>query len=586
LYWYCSDDDNLQGVEDMSAKDKISSACAKASTVCFVQWAGPAMVAICNLLAAGFCILFSATIANIQHDECSKRALLVFIKRFLLMIILAVAIMYTSLYVSGAAARLGSAMLGLAAVSVSLHGCSLGIRRHHKHDDDDPSGDVTITSTTVPDENMTTTTTTTPSGGALKEHCAQWAEEDLICSRCEEGYELDSGRCFFSCQSDMEVLDVVNPSGKGVCLDDTTLSDCSDQIPFKWPNTKERITSMRLFTAWQSTWPEEGREAATDQLVRFIRSNGVKVLVGTQITCDEEADDRDWHHVLELVHKIGPDHLMGLAVGNEMELYSQKAWVRENRSCIHNIWEGGYFWNKTVARVSELDLLFEEESRKVPVTSVFGGFILGGEPFVDIPDARVLSYIQNATQEFGSRWAFSLNIYPYFDPGNALDPGSEHECNATIARCLCLDGPNCLMSSIVSSMRRKIKAVTGNDDDILWIGETGWSYPMSSTLSSPVKNCPDFSSRHTFETSYRNFLSWDLQLKGVRGPDHIFYFTMRDSVNFGMSEHFGLVDSCGETTCKLQKEAGPNGTAATDLEDDIFVAGRASGAAGLEEIVV
>jgi hypothetical protein len=243
---------------------------------------------------------------------------------------------------------------------------------------------------------------------------------------------------------------------------------------------------------------------------------------------------------------------MGLAVGNEMELLFTKAEVRAEHSCIPNLWKGGRFWNQTVGRVREMDLL-GAEFQSIPVTSVFGGMALGGTPFFETPDAMVASYLANATAEFGARWAFSLNIYPYFDPGNNLDRGSAHKCDDAIKRDICLEGPECITPNMIRVMRQRIKMLTEREDDLLWIGETGWSHPMSSTLSTPVNRCPAFSSRRTFETYYRNFLSWDLNVTGTRGPDHIFYFTMRDSVNFGMEEHFGLVSRCGEKKCKMQQ---------------------------------
>merc|ERR1719469_958455 len=48
-----------------------------------------------------------------------------------------------------------------------------------------------------------------------------------------------------------------------------------------------------------------------------------------------------------------------------------------------------------------------------------------------------------------------------------------------------------------------------------------------------------------------------------RGPDHVFYFTMRDSQNFGKAESFGLMGDgdplqwCTNTTCKIQRSNSP-----------------------------
>ncbi|CAK9070593.1 Hypothetical protein SCF082_LOCUS35088 [Durusdinium trenchii] len=43
--------------------------------------------------------------------------------------------------------------------------------------------------------------------------------------------------------------------------------------------------------------------------------------MGTQVTCNETDDDRDWAWVLELLELLGPKHVMALAVGNEMDRF-------------------------------------------------------------------------------------------------------------------------------------------------------------------------------------------------------------------------------------------------------------------------
>jgi len=97
--------------------------------------------------------------------------------------------------------------------------------------------------------------------------------------------------------------------------------------------------------------------------------------------------------------------------------------------------------------------------------------------------------------------------------------------------------------------------------DTLWVGETGWSFPRSKTLSTDMKKCTEWSDESSFKTYYNNFLQWDMKLYGIRGPDHVFYFTMRDSVANGLPEFFGLVGDggptklCQNTTCKLQHNA-------------------------------
>lgn len=373
-----------------------------------------------------------------------------------------------------------------------------------------------------------------------------------MCVKCEDGFELASGVCLYACQSDLEQIQVKNASRKGLCLDDTTLSQCADKMPYLWPHSDEPITSLRLFTAWRAAWPEAERNLAWYNLAQYVKAHNVKVFIGTQVSCNETDDDEDWNLVLEFVKLLGAKHVMAVAVGNEMELLYTKAYVQSDKTCIPRIWKGGYFWAKTVQRLKDIDAL-GDEWKQIPVTSVFGAALLGGEPFFETPNAMVASYIANATGKYKDRWVFALNVYPYFDPGNSLDPGTAHECNKSISRCTCLDKSSCLMVSVVGEMRRRMKVVTGSDDGTLWVAETGWSTPASSTLATPVVACPAFSSRDTFESYYRRFLSWEMEIEGVRGPDHIFYFTMRDSNNFGIEEHFGLIATCDAAECKLQR---------------------------------
>jgi len=312
---------------------------------------------------------------------------------------------------------------------------------------------------------------------------------------------------------------------------------------------------VRLFAAWKREWPAEHRGRAWQVLVDQVKSHQMKVMVGTQVTCNETDDDQDWELVLEFLKLLGSDNIMTVAIGNEMDLYFMKANV--TAECTASLWSGGYYWRKTVERISDLDALGGSFAT-LPVTTVFSGFSLGGEPFYETPQAMCLSYLKNATALYQSRWTFTLNVYPYLDPGDNMDPGGT-TCNGAIARCTCFDQGSCLAIGIISAMRTKMKALTGSKEDKLIIGEIGWSTPTATTLSTPVKDCDAFSSPESFKKSYFNFLSWDLSLpmldedgETVSPPDHVFYFTMRDSVNFGDKEYFGLVPQCSDTKCKLQ----------------------------------
>ena len=114
-------------------------------------------------------------------------------------------------------------------------------------------------------------------------------------------------------------------------------------------------------------------------------------------------------------------------------------------------------------------------------------------------------------------------------------------------------------TQILFKLFRTIALMVSPTNDVLWVTETGWSSPQPSTLDTRMAHCPEFSSPQSFQTYYSGFLSWNLSLSGTspRGPDHIFFFTVRDSNNFGMEEHFGLIDTCSTTQCKLQESPSP-----------------------------
>ncbi|CAE7947621.1 CARNS1, partial [Symbiodinium sp. KB8] len=357
----------------------------------------------------------------------------------------------------------------------------------------------------------------------------------------------------YKCDSDLFLSRMVKADHKGLAIDDTTFQKCSGGIPRVWPNTQEKLTSIRLFKAWDMAWPDGAREAAWAQLLDVVKANGIKVLVGTQITCDEADDERDWRLVKELLQKLGRDHVMGVAVGNELELLYQKDYATS--SCIHRLWGGGQFWRKLTQRAADLDGMAGFSD--VPLTSVFGAAIFAGEPFVENINATVQTLYRDAVAKFGKRWVFTLNIYPYFDPNNALDPGSTTKCTQALTTATCFSDPRCSLPAMVKDMRRRMQSLSGSSAHLLWLGETGWSSPQASTLSGkPMAACTAFSGLSSFRKYYSNFLSWDLTVDASsRGPDHVFYFTVRDSGNFGVGEHFGLISDCNAKRCKLQSNS-------------------------------
>ncbi|CAK8994515.1 unnamed protein product [Durusdinium trenchii] len=246
---------------------------------------------------------------------------------------------------------------------------------------------------------------------------------------------------------------------------------------------------------------------------------------------------------------IGPEHVMGLAIGNELELLYLHG-IRS--SCIHELWEGGRLWRIFTRRVAEFD---EMGFKDIPVTSVFTAAILDGHPFMEVRGkALVNSFLRQAAWKYRARYAFTFNVYPYFDPNLHMNPGSQDNCSHAMQRAICWDGPQCLGLAIMMAARQKMQLLTGRSDDLFWIGEIGWSSPRADALHTDMRGCQEFSSLMTFEKFYQGFLDWDLVLSGVRSPDHIFYFTLRDALNFGVQEFFGLLSSCESLGCKIASQ--------------------------------
>merc|ERR1712146_21577 len=73
-------------------------------------------------------------------------------------------------------------------------------------------------------------------------------------------------------------------------------------------------------------------------------------------------------------------------------------------------------------------------------------------------------------------------------------------------------------------------------------------------MGTPVAHCKAWSSVESFQSYYEGFLAWDLRINGEPPPDHVFYFTMRDALNYGQVEHFGVIKHCNSTMCKLRSK--------------------------------
>jgi len=351
----------------------------------------------------------------------------------------------------------------------------------------------------------------------------------------------------YDCISDQFLGPVKKTQQKGLALDDTTFHFCPELPTVHWPNAKENITSIRLFKAWDEQWTAD-RTMAWIKLRRYVRGSNVKVLYGTQISCNETADDMDWLYVKELMVFIGQEHVMGVAIGNEVELLHTQQNV--SKECIDKMFVGGYFYKKVIHRADDLSVM--PGFNQVTLTTVMGGFVLGGAPFVNTREAQVLDFFTKINADFGRRWAWSWNTYPYFDPHIVMDKGPFKTCSSAMMAAINF-APSSMLPSQLRVLRTRMQQVTGRPDDTMWLTETGWSYPRASTLSTVMKECKEWSTVEALSLYYQAFLEWDLGLgANVQGVDHAFYFTLRDSINFGDKENFGLIRGCGSRGCKLR----------------------------------
>eukprot|EP00405_Crypthecodinium_cohnii_P014126 CAMPEP_0206460496 /NCGR_PEP_ID=MMETSP0324_2-20121206/24782_1 /ASSEMBLY_ACC=CAM_ASM_000836 /TAXON_ID=2866 /ORGANISM="Crypthecodinium cohnii, Strain Seligo" /LENGTH=495 /DNA_ID=CAMNT_0053932201 /DNA_START=174 /DNA_END=1661 /DNA_ORIENTATION=- len=352
----------------------------------------------------------------------------------------------------------------------------------------------------------------------------------------------------YQCATDIRFADVQSPARKGLAIDDTTFQSCSSRIPWVWPNTWEPVSSIRLFKAWSPQWPESSQDIAWSNLAAWVATNNATVLVGTQITCVDDDDKKDWEWTKKMLKYFKPSQVMGLAIGNELDILADKVSVDDTvtLACIDNLWQNQHFWKTFQSRVQEFDAM---GFGNTPITSVFTGAALGGgsTPFVDTDQAKVNTFLTLASQKYEHRFAFTLNFYPYFDPNYNLDASGT--CEAALRSAACFGG-NCQVPNAVQETRNKIQQVTGTGSNLLWVGETGWSSPVAHSLSTAMANCKDWSSLASFTEYYKGFLSWNIQ-SGSSAPDHVFYFDVRDSLQYGVQESFGLIDSCMSVKCKI-----------------------------------
>lgn len=343
----------------------------------------------------------------------------------------------------------------------------------------------------------------------------------------------------YTCKAKFELKQTSNLSSKGMCVDDTTFQNCPEKMPGMWPNLPgEKISALRLFKPWIPAWGDDAaRNRAWSKLATWVTTNNAKVLVGAEVTCDKKADDASWKLNLELMKLLKKEHILGVAVGNEMDIYFRRA----SPECLKELWDTRY-WADLQSRVADMDANGFKDTK---VTIVWAMSVLSAQPWKEDGQARVNTLVTNAYKKWGDRWVWSFNVYSIWDAGQW--PTSAADCETKTKGSIGID----YTKGILKACRQRIKQTTGGDHNPMWVGENGWSSPMP-VGHKPLPYCPQYDNLGSLRGAYEAFMAWDLSLPdGLTGPEFAFYFTMRDAYNGGAQEHFGLIDKCEDTNCKI-----------------------------------
>lgn len=367
---------------------------------------------------------------------------------------------------------------------------------------------------------------------------------------------------------------IIAAEGKGLAVDDTTWNGCPGKVPMHWPvYTGSEVKNLRLFKADSALGDQ-----AWQSLEAFLQRSGGGVLVGSSISCDRQADRTDWENVKILIKRLGRPRVLGLAIGNEVEVALIDP--KTPKSCKDMIIP--YLIDEFSRRSRELDNLDGDSFATLPLTVVTTAGVMTA---TNSSIAETMSFTPLWENVFSrihgdvspDRFTFTFNVYPYFDacPPALLPPhppGTFLDCDTWRRLTSCFDDKQlCYTPHVLAGARWAIRkfqakhAPAGQPASRMWVGELGWSSPSAPSLVACKEGvpCEHWSDLKVLEEYYRGYASWDLTLAdGLEPPELAFYFTIRDSFDGGRAEHFGLcgsaptseVDlgaSCANTTSKL-----------------------------------
>lgn len=372
------------------------------------------------------------------------------------------------------------------------------------------------------------------------------------------------------------------PERKGLTVDDTTWDTCPGSIPMTWPATSggvgDKVVNVRLFDPFHNGKHPTFGEYPDDMhaLKRFLVHNSAKALLGTMISCNQSADDEHWKRTVEVLGILGPEHVSAIALGNELDLYHYHdihGWCPKQPG---GLW--GYLKKNMEQRLHELEHVHGGVFANVSIGTILAGTVLDcGDPQCSPGNMTLIPGFKDVLKWLVTvvpieRLILGINFYPYFQPCPPLDGKDEEAmtCERWTHLATCTDDVLCVTRQTLLAGRYALKEAIGDRglNTRLWIGEFGWSAARAGTLNTDACNqysnkkagqpraiCPGWSSQDNYANTYKGFLEWDLSIApGVAGVEHAFWFTIRDSVNYGEGEYFGVCGfgaTCNNNTDKV-----------------------------------
>merc|ERR1712228_218851 len=119
----------------------------------------------------------------------------------------------------------------------------------------------------------------------------------------------------------------------------------------------------------------------------------------------KQEDEAEGKAGRQFIKYVGAEHIMGIAVGNEIDLQVGGGW------CKGNLWNKGEYTKILHRRVREFWAV-DPSLKKLPITAVLSMNSLN-------KGRSVQKFLQDAWKTYGSQFVFSINIYPQFSSGLA-----------------------------------------------------------------------------------------------------------------------------------------------------------------------